>query len=276
MASKKKTPEVLTPRSRRAIVICAVATLALVVIDLASKDWAAARLSVPLSYDPGEVCEPDEDGHQRMQRGRAEPIVIIDEHLELRYAENCGAAFGSFRSAGPLVRKLVFGAAAIAASVALFWMFAQGKGGPFFAWAVPMIVSGALGNFVDRLRYGYVIDFIRAYNLRIPYFDEWPTFNVADIGITVGVICLVIDSFRKPEPAIKAKRVGVAAFFGGKKEETEENAPEKDAPREETAAAKDRPRRVVQKTAKKKKKKREPEEGAVREPSDPERAPESG
>jgi signal peptidase II len=275
MASKKKTSELFTPRSRRAIVICAVATLALVVIDLASKDWAAAELSVPLSYDPGPVCEPDEDGHQRMQRGRAEPIVIIDEHLELRYAENCGAAFGSFRSAGPVVRKLVFGAAAIAASVALFWMFAQGKGGPFFAWAVPMIVSGALGNFVDRLRYGYVIDFIRAYNLNIPYFDEWPTFNVADIGITVGVICLVIDSFRKPQPAIKAKRVGVAAFFGGKQEEDDE----KEAPREEAALAKaavgkDGPRRV--KAAKKKKKKREPEEGAVREPSDPERAPESG
>jgi signal peptidase II len=264
-SSKKKTPEILKPRTRRAIVICAVATLALIVLDLGTKDWAAANLSVEPAVDPGPVCEPDAEGHQRMQRGRAEPVVIIEDHLELRYAENCGAAFGSFRSAGPIVRKVVFGAAALAASVALFWMFAQGKGGPFFAWAVPMIVSGALGNFVDRLRYGYVIDFIRAYNLRIPYFDEWPTFNVADIGITIGVACLVIDSFRKPEPAIKAKRTGVAGFFGGKTEPE----PEPEAAAEEPARASAEPKRA-------KRKKKKPEEAAAAPaPGEPESAPES-
>jgi signal peptidase II len=57
---------------------------------------------------------------------------------------------------------------------------------------VPLIVSGALGNLFDRVRYGYVVDFIRFH-----WRGEWdyPTFNVADVGISVGVALLIIDGF---------------------------------------------------------------------------------
>ena len=183
------------PRTRTAVGVALVATILLVVADIGSKEWAEASLSAaPPAGAVSPICTPGGG----MQRWRTEPYVIISDHLELRYAENCGAAFGMLRDAPPIFRKLLFGTAAIAASITLFVMFVRGRGGPFFAWSVPLIVSGAVGNLIDRVRYGYVVDFIRAYNLNLPFLDEWPTFNVADIGITVGVALLVLDGFRQP------------------------------------------------------------------------------
>jgi signal peptidase II len=203
MAAKTNKPLPLPPppRSPRLIAICTVATIALVAADLITKEWAEENLSVPYQGQHPPVCAADEQGYIAMQRLRTEPVDVIDEHLQFRYAENCGAAFGMFREMSPIVRKAVFGTAAIAASIALFVMFVRGRGGALFAWSVPMIVSGALGNLVDRVRYGYVVDFIRAYNLPLPFLDEWPTFNIADCGITVGVALLVLDGFRKPQEA---------------------------------------------------------------------------
>ncbi len=181
-------------RSNLAIGICVAATLVLTIADLGSKQWALLTLSEERASDPPPVCEPNEDGHIFMQRMGTEPIVLVDGYLELRYAENCGAAFGVMRSAPAFARKLVFGVAATLASIALMLMFVRGRGGALFAWSVPMIVSGAIGNLYDRVRFGYVVDFIR-FHLEDGW--EWPTFNVADCGITVGVILLVLDGFRE-------------------------------------------------------------------------------
>jgi signal peptidase II len=93
---------------------------------------------------------------------------------------------------------VVFGIAAAVAVSALFFLFYQGRGGSLFAWSVPLVASGALGNLIDRVRYGYVVDFIHVHYE--PWDFDYPTFNVADITITIGVILLVIDSFRA-EPA---------------------------------------------------------------------------
>jgi signal peptidase II len=90
-------------------------------------------------------------------------------------------------------RSTLFMTAATVAIIALLWMFVRGSGGPFFAVSVPLVVSGALGNLVDRIQNGYVVDFIR---FHIHDVFEWPTFNLADSVITVGVILLLIDGFR--------------------------------------------------------------------------------
>lgn len=83
------------------------------------------------------------------------------------------------------------------------WMFITANGGILFAWAVPLIISGALGNMIDRWRLGYVVDFIR-FHLHDGW--EWPTFNVADITITVGVAFLLLDGFRKEVASESAAR----------------------------------------------------------------------
>jgi signal peptidase II len=125
-----------------------------------------------------------------MQRRPVNAQVIVEGHLQLSYAENCGAAFGMLRSAPHWVRKGLFTVAALGFIGFLMWLFIRGGGGRMFAMAVPLVASGALGNLVDRLHYGYVTDFIRYHGL-----FEWPTFNVADITIAVGAVFLFLDSF---------------------------------------------------------------------------------
>lgn len=191
------------PRSSRAIVACLVALALFTVADLWSKAWAENRLSHESASAAGvAACTADEHGHYYMQRTRGEQIVLVDGFLELRYAENCGAAFGLLDESPRWIRAGVFMTAGLLAVAALMMMFVRGSGGTYFAWSVPLVVSGALGNMVDRVRLGYVIDFI---HFHIHQSFEWPTFNIADSTITVGVALLLLDGLRKPAPALAAK-----------------------------------------------------------------------
>jgi signal peptidase II len=207
-----------TPSERRtsaAIGACIVATIALVALDLGTKTWAEGALSAERTGTRPEVCASDEDGYIRYQRARRPEIVVIEDVFELEYAENCGAAFGLLRNAPTQVRTAVFGVAAIAATIVLLWLFVQGRGGPFFAWSVPLVVSGALGNFIDRLRYGYVVDFIH-WHWKDAF--DYPTFNVADIAITIGVVLLLIDGFRAEKKDDTASAKAAEASAGEKAE----------------------------------------------------------
>lgn len=126
---------------------------------------------------------------------------MVDGYLDLAYAENPGAAFGMLNDAPAWLRGTLFtGAAAIAVFV-LGYMFVTANGGILFAWSVPLVVSGALGNLVDRFRLGYVVDFIR-FHLHDGW--EWPTFNIADCTIFVGVVLWFFDGFRKAEQSAPA------------------------------------------------------------------------
>lgn len=198
----------------KALAICAAATLALLAADLGSKQWASETLSEERAVPPPSQCVPG-----RLQRAPLPSVVVIEGYLELRYAENCGAAFGIGNDWSPTLRRLVFIPAALLATIALFWMFARGTGGPLFAWSVPFVVSGAVGNLVDRIRYGYVVDFIR---FHVHDAWEYPTFNVADIAIVVGVALLVLDGFRSgPKREAKAADEPVKGKKGPKRKPAE-------------------------------------------------------
>ncbi len=179
-----------TPRSRKALILCLAAVGVLTAMDLGTKHWALDRLSEPSSLSADPVCLSNEYGRIQPQRSQRSPVVLIDGYLEFRYAENCGAAFGFMRETPTAVRKGVFYVAAAGAVVLLLWMFITGRGGALFAISVPLIVAGAIGNFVDRVRLGYVVDFVRFH-----INDRWayPTFNVADAWITIGVALILIE-----------------------------------------------------------------------------------
>ena len=164
-------------------------------MDLASKEWALDALSRARKGPAIPICQPDEDGYTRMQRVPLDPKVLVEGYFVAHYAENCGAAFGMLRTAPSWVRATVFGIAALGACVVLTLMFMRGAGGKLFGAAVPMILSGAIGNLSDRIRHGFVVDFIQV----DPRLFEYPTFNVADIAISVGVGLLLIDGMKKPE-----------------------------------------------------------------------------
>ncbi|MEY4575821.1 MAG: hypothetical protein RL701_524, partial [Pseudomonadota bacterium] len=93
------------------------------------------------------------------------------------------------------LRLAIFAPAAAAAVLGLLWLYFTGYGGALFGVSVPLIASGALGNLVDRFRFGYVVDFIR-FHLQESFV--WPTFNIADATITVGVALVLIEGFSAP------------------------------------------------------------------------------
>ena len=176
----------LSRRSAGLILAALIATALFTAVDLGTKKWAMDTLSTERSHPSSGVCETP----GILQRRPLAPKVLIENRLEFRYQENCGAAFGFLRDASPLVRKGVFYVAAIGAMFLLGWMFISGRGGRLFAWSVPLVLAGAIGNLCDRLSLGYVVDFIRFY-----WGGAWsyPTFNVADIWITVGVVLILLD-----------------------------------------------------------------------------------
>ena len=181
-------------RGAAALVVMLVSLVIYTAADLGSKEWALEALSKERTGEKPPICEPNERGFLEYQRIPQEPHTLIDGVLNMHYAENCGAAFGMLRSAPGWLRALVFGIAAIGASIVLTTMFMRGAGGKMFGAAVPLILSGAIGNLSDRVRHGFVVDFIQV----DPALFDYPTFNVADIAIAVGVGLLLLDGLKKP------------------------------------------------------------------------------
>lgn len=106
---------------------------------------------------------------------------------------NPGAAFNFLANAGGW-QKHVFTVLALLVSGWLGWNILKGKFSLLMCWAAAFIIGGALGNVMDRLMYGHVIDFIQI------YYRQWyyPAFNLADSCICVGAALMVIDSLKKP------------------------------------------------------------------------------
>ena len=113
--------------------------------------------------------------------------------LQLTYVHNKGAAFSFLSDAGGW-QHLFFVAIASLASIALsYWLWRVPAALRWQACAFALILGGAIGNLIDRLRYGYVIDFIDFYVRQW----HWPVFNLADSAITLGVAALCLDILRK-------------------------------------------------------------------------------
>lgn len=119
--------------------------------------------------------------------------------FNLVLVHNTGAAFSILSDAGG-VQRWLFSAIAIAASVWIVWLLRRHVKQTLFALALSMILGGALGNLVDRVAYGYVVDFLQF------HWDEYyfPAFNLADSAITCGAFLLILDSFRKDKHGIAA------------------------------------------------------------------------
>ncbi|HTU63272.1 MAG TPA: signal peptidase II, partial [Polyangiales bacterium] len=115
-------------RSIASLCVCLVALLVLTWADLASKDWALDKLSRAPTVEPGPVCMANAEGITYFQRLPTPPIVLIEDYLEFRYAENCGAAFGVLNHSPAWLRLLLFAPAASAAVIGLLWLFWSGYG----------------------------------------------------------------------------------------------------------------------------------------------------
>lgn len=110
-------------------------------------------------------------------------------------AHNTGAAFSFLATAAGWQRWLFTGIGLTAAGFIL-WQLRQHSGQRLFSFALSSILGGAIGNVVDRLMHGYVVDFLQFHwDFLAPMFPGgyFPAFNIADSAITLGAICLVLD-----------------------------------------------------------------------------------
>ena len=134
-------------------------------------------------------------------------VTLIDGFLGFKYVENRGAAWGILNSSDESFTQPFFIIVGVIAVFVIFFLFRTiGNDRMFLITALSFIVGGAAGNIIDRVRYGYVVDFV-AWR---PGF-EWPTFNVADMLIVFGVAMMFIEVFRDHRREKKAKAQGTKA-----------------------------------------------------------------
>lgn len=119
----------------------------------------------------------------------------ITSFFNLVRAHNTGAAF-SFLAGASGWQRWFFVGLGFVASAFIIWMLKKHPGQRLFCFAVSMILGGALGNVIDRLLHGYVVDFLQFHwSFLAPMFPGgyFPSFNIADSAITLGAICLILD-----------------------------------------------------------------------------------
>ncbi|MCA1829195.1 MAG: signal peptidase II [Myxococcales bacterium] len=143
-----------------------------------------------------------------LERGLADPVPVpVTSFWQNRYTQNRGAAWGVLAGAGEKFRVPFFYLVSIVAVIFIFSYYRRlSNEQRYLQIALALVLGGAVGNALDRLLRGYVIDFIDWH-----WFDpnwlrpslHWPTFNVADSGITVGLAMLFAEMLfvKKPKPA---------------------------------------------------------------------------
>lgn len=157
---------------RPSYVFLGVVSLVTLAADLGSKIWAERRF------------EGAKLGQRHME--------IVKDLLSFRLAKNPGGAWGLLGGESQTLRISFFVAISIVAVVFILSLYRKTtREQKALMWGLPLVLGGALGNLVDRIRYGHVIDFIE---VRLGSY-QWPTFNVADIAICVGVGLMAIDMF---------------------------------------------------------------------------------
>jgi signal peptidase II len=170
-----KRPVQVAPvvHERPSLILFWIITLVSTVADLATKEWATKTLA---GFDA--------------TTGRPKEMTIIKGLLEFQHAQNPGGAFSMLRSLPEIARRPFFLLVSTVASVFIASIYPRIDRRQ---WAMkiglPLALGGAIGNLVDRMRHGMVVDFIHAYWQK----HSWPTFNVADVWIVAGVALMAID-----------------------------------------------------------------------------------
>jgi signal peptidase II len=134
-------------------------------MDQASKAWAVRRLRT------GDV------------------VHVVGDRVRLAYAENPGVAFGRLQEGGEFGRWMLATLAALAAVGLVVYLFRTRRTDDRLLGAIALLLAGVAGNLTDRVRLGFVVDFIEVFLGSY----QWPTFNVADAAICTGAALLALD-----------------------------------------------------------------------------------
>jgi signal peptidase II len=118
--------------------------------------------------------------------------MVVTSFFNLVLAYNKGAAF-SFLATESGWQRYFFTIIGVAAALFIVYLLKKHPGQRLFCWALALILGGAIGNVIDRIAYGHVIDFL---DVHVGGW-HWPAFNVADSAITLGVVFFVLDELRR-------------------------------------------------------------------------------
>lgn len=171
------------------------------VLDQITKYWAVMRLTDAFHTANGSPLSVGEKFSRFLfskHPNREGMVTVVEDFWHFRYVENPGAAWGFLADSADWFRTPFFVIVSILAMGFILVYFHKSEPGQrILRVALALVFGGAVGNFIDRIRLSYVIDFIDWH-----YYREftWPTFNVADMGISIGVGLLIVDMFvYKPE-----------------------------------------------------------------------------
>jgi signal peptidase II len=123
-----------------------------------------------------------------------ESIPIIEGYFNITYVKNPGAAFGFLANSAPEFRSLFLISVTVIAIVLILYFISKNTAKEvFLTFSLSLIFGGAVGNLIDRIRFGEVTDYLDFY---ISSY-HWPAFNVADSAISLGALVLVVEIFRR-------------------------------------------------------------------------------
>ncbi len=117
-------------------------------------------------------------------------IEVTDKFFWLTYVHNTGAAF-SIKFGGDNFNRIIFSVITIVLTLVVYFLFLKSKS-KLEIISYSLIIGGAIGNLIDRLRFGYVIDFID-WDFPDLIMERWPVFNIADSAIVIAVVLLFVN-----------------------------------------------------------------------------------
>lgn len=133
-------------------------------------------------------------------------IPVIENFFQIVHVRNTGAAFGiGSGSDSPLIPLLLNGGAIIVFFIVVVYSLRTQIEDRLLQGGLHLILGGAIGNLIDRFRWGSVVDFLDVYVTIGGREHHWPAFNVADSAICIGMALLFIDMWRKPKEAAKTE-----------------------------------------------------------------------
>jgi len=124
-------------------------------------------------------------------------VTVISGFFDITHVQNPGGAFGFLSSQSPVVRNIIFIVVSSLATCLIFYFYKNTpKTHPLLSAAFALILGGAAGNLIDRVRFGKVVDFLDFYIGNL----HWPAFNIADSAISIGMAILLFHMIFKKMP----------------------------------------------------------------------------
>ena len=182
LAVEPAAASVKPPALRPNYLFLGVVSFITLALDLGSKVWAKGALEDAKSFA---------DKH----------IEVIPKFMAFTFARNKGGAWGLLQEESESVRRPFFFSISLLAVIFIVSLYRKLTPDQIaLKWGLPLVLGGALGNLVNRIQYNYVVDFIDVYARWGGENHHWPTFNIADIAIVVGVGLMAVDMFTSRKP----------------------------------------------------------------------------